>query len=142
MPAAGSSPRFGVRLELVLEIVDNTAAFAALATQIAAGEAPDIIGPVGVRGRTNSLENFLDLEPLIESSGFDLSAYDEAQVEFWREDDGALTGVPFGVFPSMIYYNAELFDEAGLDYPPAAMVSPMPTASRGTWTRWPSWRCC
>jgi multiple sugar transport system substrate-binding protein len=111
-------------IDLQVEIVDNTAAYQALATQIAAGDAPDIIGPVGVRGSNYFAGNFLDLEPLMESSGFDLSAYDEAQVEFWREDDGALTGVPFGVFPSMIYYNTELFDEAGLDYPPTAYGEP------------------
>jgi multiple sugar transport system substrate-binding protein len=111
-------------IELQIEIVDNEVAYETLATQIAAGDAPDVVGPVGVRGSNYFAGNFLDLEPLMESSGFDLSAYDEAQVEFWREDDGALTGVPFGVFPSMIYYNAELFDEAGLDYPPAAYGEP------------------
>ncbi len=111
-------------IDLQIEVVDNEVAYETLATQIAAGDAPDIIGPVGVRGSNYFAGNFIDLEPLMEASGFDLSAYDEAQVEFWREDDGALTGVPFGVFPSMIYYNAELFDEAGLDYPPAAYGEP------------------
>ena len=56
-------------------------AFETLATQIAAGDAPDIIGPVGVRGSNYFAGNFIDLEPLMEASGFDLSAYDEAQVE-------------------------------------------------------------
>ena len=46
---------------------------------------------------------FLDLEPLVESTGFDLSGYDEAQVEFWREDGRcAHRRLPFGVFPSAI----------------------------------------
>ena len=31
-----------------------------------------------------------------------------------------LIGLPFGVFPSFFFYNRELFDEAGLDYPPHA----------------------
>ena len=111
-------------IELQVELVDNEVAYETLATQIAAGDAPDIIGPVGIRGSNSFAGQFLDLEPLVESTGFDLSGYDEAQVEFWREEDGALTALPFGVFPSAIYYNKDLFDEAGLDYPPAAYGEP------------------
>ena len=88
-------------IELEIEIVDNEVAYDTLATQIAAGDAPDIIGPIGIRGSNYFAGQFLDLEPLVESTGFDLSGYDEAQVEFWREDDGALTALPFGVFPSV-----------------------------------------
>ena len=111
-------------IELQVELVDNEVAYETLATQIAAGDAPDIIGPVGIRGSNSFAGQFLDLEPLVESTGFDLSGYDEAQVDFWREEDGALTALPFGVFPSAIYYNKDLFDEAGLDYPPAAYGEP------------------
>jgi len=111
-------------IELQLEIVQNNVAYETLATQIAAGDAPDIVGPVGVRGSNYFAGNFLNLDPLIESSGFDLSQYDQEQVEFWREETGELTGLPFGVFPALIYYNTELFDEAGLDYPPAAYGEP------------------
>jgi multiple sugar transport system substrate-binding protein len=111
-------------IELVLELVDNDVAYEQLATQIAAGDAPDIIGPIGIRGSNSFAGEFLDLEPLVESTGFDLSGYDEAQVEFWREESGELTALPFGVFPSAIYYNKDLFDEAGLEYPPAAYGEP------------------
>ena len=111
-------------IELEIEIVDNTIAYDTLATEIAAGDAPDIIGPVGVRGSNAFAGQFLDVEPLMEASGFDLSPYEEEQVEFWREESGALTGVPFGVFPAVLFYNTELFDEAGLDAPPAAYGEP------------------
>jgi multiple sugar transport system substrate-binding protein len=111
-------------IELQVEIVDNAVAADTVATQIAAGDAPDIIGPVGIRGSNSFAGQFLDLEPLVESTGFDLSAYDEAQVEFWREETGELTALPFGAFPSAIYYNVELFDEAGLEPPPAAYGEP------------------
>ena len=50
--------------------------------------------------------------------------YDQEQVEFWREETGELTALPFGVFPSAIYYNKDLFDEADLEYPPAAYGEP------------------
>ena len=34
------------------------------------------------------------------------------------KEEGQL-GIPFAIFPSFIIYNADLFDEAGLNYPPA-----------------------
>jgi multiple sugar transport system substrate-binding protein len=45
-------------------------------------------------------------------------------VEFWREETGELTALPFGVFPSAIFYNKDLFDEADLAYPPAEYGEP------------------
>lgn len=105
-------------ITLEVEYVDNDVAVQTLATQLAAGNGPDIVGPVGIAGSNAFAGQFLDLESHIASSGFDLSVYEEAQVEFWREDDGALTSIPFATFPSFIFYNRDLFDEAGLDYPP------------------------
>ena len=37
-------------IHLTLTVVDNTEASDTLATRIAAGDAPDIIGPIGIRG--------------------------------------------------------------------------------------------
>ncbi len=105
-------------ITLELEIVDNLIAEETLSQEIADGDAPDIIGPVGMRGSVAFGNQFLDLTPYIEEMGFDLSAYDSQQVEFWREPDGRLSALPFGVFPSFIYYNKKLFDRAGLSYPP------------------------
>jgi multiple sugar transport system substrate-binding protein len=105
-------------IELVLEIVQNDVAYDTLSTQIASGNAPDIIGPVGIRGANAFNGRWQDLEPLAEAAGFDLGIWTEEQVDVWRTDEG-LVGLPFGVFPSMMFYNKPLFDEAGLAYPPA-----------------------
>lgn len=106
-------------IQIEVEFIPNEEANQVLATQIAGGNAPDILGPVG-RGGSNSFSGqYLELDDLIDSSGFDLSGYDAAQVELWRDDDGALRGLPFASFPSAIYYNRDLFDAAGLPYPPA-----------------------
>jgi multiple sugar transport system substrate-binding protein len=109
---------------LVAEFVDNNVAKDTLTTQIAGGNAPDIVGPVGREGANAFQGEYLDLEPLVEQHGFDLSQYDEAQVEVWREADGSLTSLPFASYPSMIFYNKELFDEAGLAYPPQEYGEP------------------
>jgi multiple sugar transport system substrate-binding protein len=108
---------------LVLEIVDNSQAYDVLATQIASGNAPDIVGPVGVRGRESFPGAWTDLTPLLEASGYDLSDFDPALIEFYQTDAG-LVGLPFAVFPSFLVYNKALFDEAGLPYPPASYGEP------------------
>ena len=105
---------------LVLEIVDNDVAFDTLATQIAAGNAPDIVGPVGIRGRDSFKGAWLDLTAMIEASSYDLDAFDPGLVDFYHDAEEGLLGIPFAIFPSFVIYNADLFDEAGLPYPPAA----------------------
>ena len=54
------------KVYISLEIYDNKVAANILKTQIAAGNAPDIIGPVGVEGLNLFRDQLLDLEPLIE----------------------------------------------------------------------------
>jgi len=104
-------------------------------TLIAAGTPPDIVGPVGVGGSNAFADQWADLTPLIEASGYDLSAFDPALVDLYRTADGQLLGIPFAVFPSVTYYNIDLFDEAGLNYPPAEFDAPyvMPDGSEVAW---------
>jgi multiple sugar transport system substrate-binding protein len=105
-------------IELVLEVVPYDSAYATLATQIASGAGPDIIGPVGVGGSNAFYGQYLDLTPYIESTGFDTSVYEPALIEFYQTEEGQV-GLPFLVFPAAVYYVPSMFDEAGLEYPPA-----------------------
>ncbi len=111
-------------IELVLEIIDNEVAYDTLATQIAAGNAPDIVGPVGIRGRDSFKGAWLDLQPLIDANNYDLSDFDEGMVKFYQVEDEGQLGLPFAIFPSFVLYNKELFDEAGLAYPPQEYGAP------------------
>lgn len=106
-------------IELVLEIVENDVAYDTLATQIASGNAPDIIGPVGRDGSNSFAGLYLDIEPLISAAGVSTDQWAGAAVDNQREADGTLVGLPFASFPSTIFYNKDLFDEAGLPYPPS-----------------------
>jgi multiple sugar transport system substrate-binding protein len=102
-----------------LEIYDNKVAGNILKTQIAAGNAPDIIGPVGVEGLNLFIDQLADLQPLIDSTGYDMTKYPEAMRNFFKIGKGGATiGVPFGTYPSFLWYNKKLFDEAKLPYPP------------------------
>lgn len=105
---------------LSLEIVDNTQAANILKTELASGNAPDIIGPVGVEGLNLFADQLLDLKSLISSTGYTSTGVDQSLVDFFNSlgQNGATVGLPFAVYPSMIFYNKDLFDEASLPYPP------------------------
>jgi multiple sugar transport system substrate-binding protein len=92
-------------IELILEIVDNDQAYDILATQIAAGNAPDIVGPVGIRGRADFPGAWRDLSDLIAASDYDLSDFDPALVAFYDIEGEGQIGLPFAVFPSYLTYN-------------------------------------
>lgn len=122
-------------IELVIEVVDNDVAYETLATQMASDNPPDIIGPVGRDGSNAFAGQFLNLEPLVESTGFDTSIWPEEVVENFRETDGTLPGLPFASFPSFVFFNKALFDEAGLPYPPQEYGADG-TAVYGEGTEW------
>ena len=104
---------------LSVEIYDNKVAGNILKTQIAAGTPPDIIGPVGVEGLNLFRDQLLDLTDLVSSQNYDTSKVDPALNDFWKMgEDNALIGLPFAVYPSYLYFNKDLFDEAKLPYPP------------------------
>jgi hypothetical protein len=105
-----------VQIEII--IVDNNVARDTLSTLIAAGDAPDIVGPVGIEGSNAFDGQWADLTPLVEAAGYDLTQFSEAAVDFYRIEGQGLVGLPFGVFPSAIFYNRDLFDVAGIPYPP------------------------
>jgi multiple sugar transport system substrate-binding protein len=100
---------------LSLQIVDNTQAANILKTQIAAGAAPDIIGPVGVEGLNIFRDQLMDLAPTIAKNNYTFNGVDPKLVDFFKlGNNGATVGVPFAVYPSYIFYNKALFKEAGL----------------------------
>ena len=111
-------------VELVLEVVTNSNAYSTLATEIAGGNAPDIVGPVGIRGRDSFKGSWRDLEPLVKKYNYDLSQFDKSVVDFFRTKDEGLVGLPFAVYPSFLHVNKALFKEAGIPLPPTKYGDP------------------
>lgn len=103
--------------QLKFEVVTYDAARATLSTQIASGNGPDIVGPVGIGGLASFDGQWLDLGPYIDKTGYDLGQYPESAVASYNID-GAQIGIPFAIYPSMLWYKKDMFDEAGLAYPP------------------------
>ncbi len=102
---------------VILQVVHNPESYDTLKAEIAAGTAPDIVGPVGKSGRAQFRGAWADISPLAKTTNFDLTKYDPTLLDFLK-DDGVQIGLPFALFPGLIYYNKALFDEAKLPYPP------------------------
>lgn len=121
-------------IELVIEVVVYEGARDALSTQIAAGNGPDIIGPVGWSGSNAFYGEWLDIGPLIESTGYDTSQFSDELVSFYQTEEGQV-GLPFAVFPAAVFYQISMFDEAGLNYPPASYGEPYvwPDGTEAEW---------
>ena len=107
----------GMPIMLSLEIVQNTTATDILKTELTANNAPDIIGPVGVKGRAAFPGTFADITPLAKAAGYDLTQYDPNVLKL-LSTNGVLDGFPYAVYPSFVMFNKDLFDEAQLAYPP------------------------
>ena len=102
--------------------IDHTAyegARDAFATKVASGNPPDIVGPLGVGGASAFEGQWLDLQPLVDKYQVDLSGYDEQMLNLYKVGGEGLFGIPFAIYPSELYYQLDMFDEAGLEYPPA-----------------------
>ncbi len=104
---------------LSFQVVQNNLATDILKTEIAANQPPDLIGPLRIEDMAGLSGTFLDMTPLIQATGYDMSQYPPAVLNTMRDPrTGALLGLPYAVYPSYIFYNKDLFDAAGLSYPP------------------------
>lgn len=106
------------KIQLILEVIPYNAAVDTLSTEIASGNGPDIIGPVGWSGSSAFYGQWLDLKDLIAKNNYDTSDFDPALVDMYQTEEGTV-GLPFAVYPAAVFYQTKMFDEAGLAYPPA-----------------------
>jgi multiple sugar transport system substrate-binding protein len=127
--------KYGDKYTLVMDVVPNETAYDVLKTQIAAGDVPDIVGPVGIRGLASFEGAWLDLSPYITGSNYDLSDFDPALLDFYKFGTGNQLFLPLSVFPSAIWYNKALFDEAGLEYPPHEWGGTYADGSEWNWDK-------
>jgi multiple sugar transport system substrate-binding protein len=122
-------------IHLTFEAVPYTGARDALSTQIGSGNGPDIVGPVGVGGAEAFHGQWLDLQPLIDKTGYDMSQFPESTVSLYNVGGEGQVGIPFAVYPSALFYKADLFKEAGITEPPHEWDSTytMPDGSTVPW---------
>ena len=105
-------------IKLTFEVVPYAGARDTLATQIASGKGPDIVGPLGIGGANAFPNQWLDLAPLIKKYNYDLSQFPANTVEIYQLGSEGQVGIPFAIYPSALFYKKEHFREAGLNEPP------------------------
>ena len=107
----------------------------ALSTQLASGNGPDIVGPVGIGGAEAFHGQWLDLQPLIDKTSFDMSQFPQSTVDLYNAGGEGQLGIPYAVYPSVLFYKADMFKEAGLAEPPHTWNSDytMPDGSKKPW---------
>ena len=82
--------------------------------------APDIIGPIGVRALNGFGDQLLDLSKYVTAKTLDTTGIEKNLVDTYIVN-GKQIGIPYAVYPSYMYYNKALFKEAGLKEPPHAV---------------------
>lgn len=89
-----------------------------MTAELAAGTPPDI-GRMGVAYMPmfSSKNQLVDLYPYAKST-LNLGDYYESAFSQYIKDD-KMFGVPVGIYTLGMYYNKDLFDKAGVAYPPA-----------------------
>jgi multiple sugar transport system substrate-binding protein len=88
-------------------------------TLLAGDLAPDLAFPIGVQGLAEFNDEWVDISPYIKKDNYDTSDYYGPAVELNSFPDRTI-GLPVGVYPSVLFYNEDLFDKAGIAYPPSA----------------------
>jgi multiple sugar transport system substrate-binding protein len=95
-----------------------------LLSELSAGTAPDVFWIPGASlGTFVQSGGIANLDSTVQNNRFDLSVFYPQQVSALtfnpatRTNDGAVWGFPRDVSPFALYFNKDLFDEAGVDYP-------------------------
>ena len=89
-----------------------------LAVQLGSGSGPDVVGPLGIGGAEAFHGQWLDLQPLIDKNNFDMSQFPESTVHLYNVGGEGQVGIPYAVYPSVLFYKSSMFKEAGLAEPP------------------------
>ncbi len=103
-------------IEVEFLIVPHDEAETRYLAMLSGGTAPQLVGPNGISTVAQFFDTWADVEPLIEADKLDLSDFYGPAVSLNKYPD-KVVGLPLGLFPSFVFYNKDLFDAAGLDYP-------------------------
>ncbi|MFZ5923976.1 MAG: ABC transporter substrate-binding protein [Bacillota bacterium] len=104
-------------IEVKLQNTGYNEYFRLIQTQVAGGTAPDCYELNYENFVAFAAKNVLvDLGPLMQSEGLDVSAYDQNALKAFRYN-GKQYGVPGSYSVVLLFYNKDLFDKAKVAYP-------------------------
>ena len=98
--------------------INHDEAGAKFATMTASNQSPDIVMPLGIAGMNSYIDEWLDIAPYLKKDNYDTSDYLGSAVNLLATAGKGTLGMPIGVYPTVVYYNVDMFDAAGVDYPP------------------------
>jgi multiple sugar transport system substrate-binding protein len=104
-------------VELKLDAVHSSQGADRLKAMAENGQMPDILGPLDGGEYQALLEAKRVLNDVESMLVDELKEISPALLDMWRVE-GKLIGVPVGIRPSVLIYNKNLFNEAGVAYPP------------------------
>jgi multiple sugar transport system substrate-binding protein len=87
-------------------------------TMLAGGISPDLVMPIGVGGIAEFYEEWADLEPYIVADNYDMTRFVGKTTEIHKYPEKGILGLPMCVYPTAVHYNMDIFDAAGVEYPP------------------------
>jgi len=119
------------KIDLFVEIVHPSGWAFRLQELITSRNLPDIIGPLEEMDFSQLMNASLlveDVAPVLEGK---LGDIDPELLEIFRVNR-KLAGLPVGIRPSVLYYNKDLFEKAGIPYPPHQYGTPY--ADGQAWT--------
>jgi ABC-type glycerol-3-phosphate transport system substrate-binding protein len=100
--------------EIVLELLPPDSSIPEFQKMLDEGDPPDIVGPCWVSMLSRFPGAWLDLHDEIVKQGYDLARFDPKVVELLRLGSWGQVGLPYTDNPLFIFYNKDLFSEAGL----------------------------
>ena len=103
-------------IEVEFLIVPHDEAAERYLAMVSGGNAPQLVGPNGTSTISQFLDTWADTTSLLEKDAYDMSDFYGPVLQL-NEFPGKNVGLPLGIYPSFIFYNKDLFDAAGLDYP-------------------------
>lgn len=104
-------------------------------TMLAGDMSPDIVMPIGVGGISEFYDEWMDLTPLIVGSNYDMEQFVGKTVEIHNYPTKGILGLPMCVYPTVVFYNKDIFDAAGVDYPPQVYGEPYADGDKWTYDK-------
>ena len=86
-------------------------------TLLAGDLAPDLAFPIGIQGIAEFYDEWIDVSPYIQRDNYDTSDFYGPSLTLLTFNDKTI-GLPLGVYPSVTFFNEDLFDAANVPYPP------------------------
>lgn len=112
--------------QMTLELIGESITSEGLQERIANQQLPDLIWAPGSFEVLYDLDLLEPLEGYVERAGFDLEVFQEGLVDLAKSldptGDQSLLGMPLENMPKAMFYNKDIFDSFGIDYPENGMT--------------------